>query len=70
MKKALTAAGFGFLAITQTAYAHGTLTSHAHPHADWSSTIAFLLAGGAFVALFLIPLSATAKARTKTGNKH
>lgn len=53
------------LATTQMALAHGSQTTHAHPHAEWSTTIASVLALGAFAALFLIPMEIVAKARSK-----
>lgn len=53
------------LAAVKIAEAHEGLHPHAHPHPDWSQTIAILLAIGAFAALFLIPLGAASKARSK-----
>ena len=53
------------LATNQIAAAHGSPASHVHPHADWSLTIAILLALGAFAALFIIPAGFVAKPRSK-----
>lgn len=49
----------------QIAAAHGSAASHVHPHADWSLTIAILLALGAFAALFIIPVGFVAKPWSK-----
>ncbi len=53
------------LATTEMAVAHGSQVTHAH--ADWSSTIATVLAFGAFAALFIVPMGIGAKVRS---NRH
>lgn len=47
------------------AAAHEAPYAHTHPHADWSYTIAALLALGALAALIIIPLGVTAKAGSR-----
>lgn len=53
------------LIATVASAAHDAPYTHAHPHADWSYTIAALLALGALAALIIIPLGVTAKAGSR-----
>lgn len=49
------------------ALAHELPGAHAHPHGDWSASLALLLAGGVIFALFALRHRA---ARRSRGRKH